>query len=62
MNRENGFIVNYTDDFNVKHITFVRGMSDVKFLKDRYDSPINYEPVKYYQQEDRPWYEGIRTE
>ncbi len=30
------YMVTYKDDFNKKHITFVRNYSEVKFLEDRF--------------------------
>lgn len=30
------YMVTYKDDFNKKHITFVKGYSQVKFLEERF--------------------------
>ena len=30
------YMVTYKDDFNKKHITFVKGFSQVRFLEDRF--------------------------
>lgn len=30
------YMVTYKDDFNKKHITFVEGFSQVRFLEDRF--------------------------
>jgi len=30
------YMVTYKDDFNRKHITFVKGYSEVRFLEDRF--------------------------
>ena len=39
-----GFVVEYRDDFNIKHITYTRNFSDVKFLQDRFDKQnVHYE-------------------
>ena len=49
MNKQNGFLVRYTDDFNRKHITFTNKFSDVKFLKERFDNKVTYEPTSYVE-------------
>ena len=40
------YMVTYKDDFNKKHITFVRNYSEVKFLEDRFG-------VVYFERLDR---------
>ena len=40
------FVVQYSDDFNRKHITFVKGFSEVKFYMDRFDTnKVSYHPL-----------------
>lgn len=59
MVKENGFIVNYKDDYNRNHVTFAKNFSDVKYIQKRYDtSPVRYEPARFYQEENRSWYES----
>ncbi len=36
------YMVSYRDDNKCKHITFVRGLSEVRFLEDRFGK-IHYE-------------------
>ncbi len=36
--REVVYVVTYLDDENRKHMTFVRGFSEVRFLEDRFES------------------------
>lgn len=38
------YMVTYKDDFNRKHIAFVKGFSEVKFLEDRFGT-IHYEKL-----------------
>ena len=38
------YMVTYKDDFNKKHITFVRTYSEVKFLEDRFGN-IHFECI-----------------
>ena len=41
------YMVTYRDDKKTKHITFVKGFSEVRFLEDRFGH-IDYEPtIKY---------------
>ena len=41
------YMVTYRDDNKAKHITFVKGLSEVRFLEDRFGY-IDYEPtIKY---------------
>ena len=41
------YMVTYRDDNKTKHITFVKGFSEVRFLEDRFGY-IDYEPtIKY---------------
>lgn len=41
------YMVTYLDDKRRKHITFVEGLSAVRFLQDRFDS-VKYEAtIKY---------------
>ncbi len=49
MDKQNGFLIRYTDDFNRKHITFTNKFSDVKFLKERFDNKVTYEPTSYVE-------------
>lgn len=39
------FTVMYIDDFNKKHITVVRNMMELNFLKSRFDV-VEYSPIK----------------
>ena len=39
------YMVTYKDDFNRKHIAFVKGFSEVKFLEDRFGT-IHYEKLQ----------------
>jgi len=39
------YMVTYRDDFRRKHITFVRHYSEVKFLKDRFNT-VEWEVIK----------------
>ena len=38
------YMVTYKDDYNRKHITFVRKYSEVKFLKERF-GVIDFEQI-----------------
>lgn len=49
-------MVKYTDDRNKKHITFVKDILSVHFLKDRFDS-VSYE--KSVQIENERLFYGI---
>ncbi len=35
---EQGYMIHYNDDFNKKHITYVKNYSSVNFYKERYGS------------------------
>ena len=41
------YMVEYLDDVNQKHITFVKGFSAVKFLEDRFGW-VHYEVTEDY--------------
>ena len=46
MNDAKGYVVEYKDDFNVKHITYVQNFSGIRFLQDRFDRRnVTFEPV-----------------
>lgn len=38
------YMVTYKDDFNKKHITFVRGYSEVRFLEERFGN-VHFEKL-----------------
>lgn len=38
------YVVSYVDDYNKKHITFVRGYASISFFKERFGK-IFFEPV-----------------
>ena len=40
------YMVTYKDDFNKKHITFVRGYSEVRFLEERFGN-IHFEKLQF---------------
>lgn len=57
MNKKNGFVIKYIDDFNMKHITYTTKFSDVKYIKERYNSPgFHYEPAQYYAEKEQRVY------
>lgn len=45
--REVVYMVNYKDDDNKKHISFVKGYSQVKFLEDRFGT-VKFERTEIY--------------
>ncbi len=61
MNKEyNGYIVNYVDNFNKKHITYLKTYSEVKTLES-YLSPnkVQYEPIHLSKDQLNPDKEGF---
>ena len=46
------YMVNYKDDDNKKHITFVKGYSQVKFLEDRFGT-VKFEKTEIYDKISR---------
>ena len=56
-NNDTIYMVSYKDDEKRKHITFVKGFSQVKFLEDRFGE-ISFEPTNRH---DEIKYDEVNT-
>ena len=52
------YMVTYKDDFNKKHITFVKGFSAVKFFEERF-SEVRFERTENYPRTKKENYEDF---
>ena len=52
------YMVTYKDDFNKKHMTFVKSFSAVKFFEERF-SEVRFERTENYPRTEKENYEDL---